>query len=318
MMKLKPKSDRDGETPITSYRSFKFKHLLWFILGSTIVHSLIFFLLANYQPTKPIVEKEESKPIEFVVVPPEEETEEPPPETNKRAAENSSAQPNTQPEKIPSTEELGEEIEPEPAPAPTPAPEPEPEPEPAPAPEPEPAPSAQDVMPEGDTPTPEPESTAEEQVATNIPPETEPVPAPQPEGSAADLLGGDYKKTLADGGADAFFSPEALTHETVLNPGQIDALRDIDLSAYFAELKRRVKQNWNPSYSSQEQTTYLTFNIQKNGQITGLKVTKSSGSQRLDRESIEAVQNSAPLDPLPPDFPLEALEIEFSFNIYLY
>ena len=167
-----------------------------------------------------------------------------------------------------------------------------------------------------DAPAPEPEPSAEEPVATNIPPE--PAPETNPEGSAADLLGGDYKKTLADGGADAFFSPEALTHKAVLNPGQIDALRDVDMSAYFAELKRRVKQNWNPSYSSEEQTTYLTFNIQKNGQITGLKVTRSSGSQTLDRESLEAVQNSAPLDPLPSDFPLEALEIEFSFNIYLY
>ena len=170
------------------------------------------------------------------------------------------------------------------------------------------------------SPQPEENKTEEESVATRLPPPTESVPEPanSDEGSAADLLGGDYKKTLADGGGEAFFSPEALTHETVLNPGQLNALRDVDLTAYFAEVKQRIKRNWNPSYTSQEQTTYLTFNIQKSGQITDLKVTESSGSEKLDRESVEAVQNSGPFDPLPPDFPLEALEIEFSFNIYLY
>ncbi|MGD1917840.1 MAG: TonB family protein, partial [Pleurocapsa sp.] len=218
---------------------------------------------------------------------------------------------------------------PAPAPAPKPIPTPTPEvaaqPTPTPKPVPKPKPSPQDLISGSDTPatSPQPEvqeKPQEETVATRVPPPTESVPQPNSstEGSAADLLGGNYKKTLADGGGEAFFSPEALTHETVLNPGQLNALRDVDLSAYFAEIKRRVKRNWKPSYSSQEQTTYLTFNVQKSGQITDLRIAESSGSAKLDRESIAAVQNSAPFDPLPPDFPLEALEIEFSFNIYLY
>ncbi|MEM8831248.1 MAG: energy transducer TonB [Cyanobacteria bacterium P01_G01_bin.19] len=331
MVDLKPENKQQAQdTPMIARRGFKFKHLLLFILGSAIAHALLFFLLANYEARKPVVEREENEPIEFVAVPPDEATDEPPPETNNRSTENSVAQQNEQPAQTPRTDELGEEItpEPEPAPAPTqasnPEPTPAPEPEPAPVPEPEPEPTSQDLISGSDAPEPEPvieepEPAIEEPVATRLPPATQPAPeSPPAEGSAADLLGGDYKKTLADGGSDAFFSPEALAHETVLNPGQIDALRDVDLSAYFAEIKRRVKRNWNPSYSPEEQTTYLTFNIQKNGQLTNLQVTESSGSARLDRESIAAVRNSAPFDPLPPNFPLEALEIEFSFNIYLY
>jgi periplasmic protein TonB len=163
-------------------------------------------------------------------------------------------------------------------------------------------------------------------VATRLPPNNQPnTPTPPSEQNnttgntgAAGLLGGDYQKTIADGGNDAFFSPEALAYEKVLNPDQIDALKDIDLSQYFAEIKRRVKSNWNPSYAAEEYTTFLTFEIQKNGQVTGLRVAQSSGSEEVDRESLTAVQNSAPFAPLPPEFPLAALEVEFSFNIYIY
>ena len=313
MVKTEPESIEKNKKLLIDRQSFKFFHLSWFIFGSALIHGLLFLFLARYEPQK-IAEPEKSKPIEFVVVPPEEKNIEPPPETNKRAQDNSVAPKTVEPPKTPTTDEIGEDIISQPSPPPVPKSVPEPQPSPPSAAKPD----AKDSMTGQDAPVTPSETEQEDSVATRLPTKTEPDPATPKEGSAADLLGGDYKKTLADGGADAFFSPEALTHETVLNPGQIDALRDIDLSEYFAEIKRRVKRNWNPSYSSQEQTTYLTFNIQKNGQITNLKITESSGSEKLDRESMMAVQNSAPFAPLPPDFPLEALEIEFSFNIYLY
>lgn len=210
---------------------------------------------------------------------------------------------------------------PAPTPPPEPIAEPTPEPEPAPLPETDTS-NEQPVLSGSDaaTPTPEPPSESEPDVATRLPSTTQPEPAPpnNPNGSAADLLGGDYQRTLANGGGDAFFSPEALAYESVLNPSQIDALKDIDLGPYFDEVKRRVKRNWNPSTRAEEYTTFLTFDIEKNGQITGLRVTQSSGSPQVDRESLAAVQNSAPFAPLPPDFPLESLGVRFSFNIYIY
>ncbi len=239
--------------------------------------------------------------------------------------------------------------EPEPAEPPKPEPEPveppKPEPEPVepPKPEPEPEPKPEPKLPKNNQPllsnpdavstskpapqpTPEasPQPEPESSVATSLPPKEPSQTVPKsgseavPSNSASSLLGGDYKKTLANGGGDAFFSPEALAYKDVLNPSQLNALKDIDLSDYFAEVKRRVKSNWNPSYRAEEYTTYLSFNIEKNGQITGLKVTQTSGSEKVDRESLDAVQNSAPFAPLPPEFPLEALEVQFSFNIYIY
>ncbi len=199
-----------------------------------------------------------------------------------------------------------------------------------PAPKPEPPPVEQPAQPEDNSSVATrlpPQNKPSEKIPEPITPQptttpsepTEPTKPTEPSDSgAASLLGGNYQRTIADGGGDAFFSPEALAYKSVLNPAQLNALKDIDLSEYFAEIKRRVKRNWNPSFAVEEYTTFLTFDIEKNGQITGLRVTRSSGSEKVDRESLNAVQDSAPFDPLPPDFPLEALEVKFSFNIYIY
>ncbi|MBE9047311.1 TonB C-terminal domain-containing protein [Pleurocapsales cyanobacterium LEGE 10410] len=357
MVNSKPVIPSDQETPITNQRGFRRQKLLLFIIASVLVHSLGLLVFDLYQRFYPSSQDEiDSKPIEFVVVP--EEPREPPPETQKRAAENSVAENNSEPEKTTTAEELDDEIAPEPTstppaepatapkiasppqpqpepipaePTPAPQPAPQPEPEPTSQPTPEPVQDSSPVLSGSDsvsTPESTPQPAEPESLATRLPPQ-EPLevpqstPAPAPtapaeENSASSLLGGNYKRTLADDGADAFFSPEALAYRDVLNPSQLDALKDIDLGAYFAEVKRRVKRNWSPSYRAEEYTTFLTFNIQKNGQITGLRVTQSSGSEQVDRETIEAIQNSAPFAPLPGNFPLEALEVKFSFNIYIY
>lgn len=299
MVNLKSTEGNSVETPTVKRRGFNLKQLLLFILASILVHGLGLLMFALYQRSLPVTEEEaESKPIEFVVVPEETEVE-PPPETEKRAIENSVTEQDTEAEETVDDEQISDDIPPAAEPEPEPVPPPEPTP---PAAEPEPDPVATRLPPE-----PDPE-----------PPQTTPPPTQPEENSASSLLGGDYQRTLANGGGDAFFSPEALEYESVLNPGQINALKDIDLGPYFDEVRRSVKSNWKRSYQVEEYTTFLTFDIQKNGQITGLRVTQSSGSEQVDRESLEAVQNSAPFAPLPPDFPLESLGVRFSFNIYIY
>ena len=248
--------------------------------------------------------------------------------------------PQPEPEPIPEPEAAIPEPAPAPAPAPAPTPVPQPEPEaaipepeaaiPEPAPAPTPVPQPEPTPAPTPTPAPAPPLSPPESdsVATNLPPSPpisppEPTPAPQPTNpdgvstSASDLLGGEYEKTLASGG-DAFFSPEALEYNSVLNPEQLKALKGIDLSQYLAALEAKVKPNWNPAFGQEDRTTVLNFNIEKNGQVTGLTVVRGSGSQEADRESLEAIQKSAPFAPLPPDFPLDSLEITFSFNIHIY
>jgi periplasmic protein TonB len=136
-----------------------------------------------------------------------------------------------------------------------------------------------------------------------------------PNDSAASLLGGDLKKTYGDNKTDAFFSPEALAYEAVLDPEQLKALQGFDLEGYQKRLYDKVKRNWQPSFS-QKYTTWLTFNIEKNGQISQLKVVESSGSKDFDQLALTAVQNAVPLESLPADFPLEHLEFKYQFYLY--
>ena len=311
MVHLKPKS-KPEEVAIAS-RGFHLRHLLLFIFGSAIVHALIFLLLARYEASKPVTDKEESKPIEFVVVPPEEPA--PTPSETNNNAENSVAEPNVQSPTAPDTE-----IAEEPATTPPPPSEPKPSPEVTaqPEPAPQPKPSAENLISSSDAPvnTLEPkkkETTAPDNVATSLPPKTEPKPSSSSEGSAADLLGGDYQKTLANSGG-AFFSPEALNHKTVLDPSQIDALQDLDLSAYIAKLQRYLNEQ-ERIILEQEYSAIFVVNIQKNGQVSIVEIKNLLGSKEYNRLFTEQFEQISPFPPLPPEFPLESLQ-NFPIEIY--
>jgi|GEM_PF-1904399 len=162
-------------------------------------------------------------------------------------------------------------------------------------------------------------------VATNLPPKSEPIPEPETspttdvlpetsENSAASLLGGDYKKTLANSGGDAFFSPEALAFNAVLDPSQINALKDFDYNGYLAGVTEKLRPNWKPD-RTRIQSTVLKVELNKSGQIMKLEIAKSSGSELFDQANLETFRKSAPFDILPPEFPLETFKFQFEFSI---
>ena len=184
----------------------------------------------------------------------------------------------------------------------------------------------------------EPENTS---VATRLPPKITPTPpletdnpaSSNPEvptnppatgnqsatdSGAASLLGGSIKRSLQDDGGDSFFDLQANASQQAYNPALLDDQQNVDMRRYFAEIQRRVRRNWNPRFTMEEYTTVLNFTIQSNGQMTGLKVFRTSGSADVDREALEAIQNSAPFPPLPESFPLDKVNIGFNFNIYIY
>ncbi|MDJ0901160.1 MAG: TonB family protein [Xenococcus sp. MO_188.B8] len=180
---------------------------------------------------------------------------------------------------------------------------------------------------------PEPENSPENSsVATRLPPKITPtqpsatnqpvtppsVPNKKPTTSgAASLLGGNLKRSFEDDGGESFFNLENNARQLASNPA-LNSQQSLDMRKYFAEIQRRVRRNWHPKYAAQEYTTVLSFSIQRNGQITLLSVSRTSGSPEVDREALEAVQDSGPFDPLPANFPADMLNVEFNFNIYIY
>ncbi|MGL5836573.1 MAG: TonB family protein [Waterburya sp.] len=323
---LKP-TEQDHQPVKIDPRDVNSQQLFWPILISIIIHGLGLLLLTRYQEVETVrPEKTNLDPIEFTVLP-----EEPVKETtskNNKGKSDYEGSANLKSAPIPPIAQPPTTPAP-PAIAPTPEATNPPEEEqtkvltgsdkisiPKPEPKLEPQPQAIAERSRREIATPPKDNS----VATNLPPQSQPQPPAQPDGvstSASDLSGGDFSQTLASGG-DAFFSPEALEYNSVLDPEQLKALKDIDLSKYLAAMEGKVKPNWNPSFRQDDRTTVLNFRIEKSGQVTGLRVIQGSGAAEADQQALAAVQQSVPFAPLPADFPLENLEITFSFNIHIY
>ncbi|MDJ0678562.1 MAG: TonB family protein [Xenococcaceae cyanobacterium MO_167.B52] len=151
-------------------------------------------------------------------------------------------------------------------------------------------------------------------------PRTKPNPSSKPKtpvsSGTASLLGGTQRLNSAQNSGNNFFKPKVNASQQALNSRGLDARQNLDLGPYFAEIRRRVRRNWKPSQPNKERNTILVFSIQRNGQITGLRIVQSSGSPINDQESLEAVQKSAPFRALPANFPRQELKVQFNFNIY--
>jgi periplasmic protein TonB len=329
-------------------------YLLLYFLASILIHGLVAIALGTQLRSLPVVqEKPKNDPIEFVIVPPEEKQEKPPSETKRRGANNSVAQGKIKSDKPPATDERGstatdsnatstqlkvkespttppvtlkpdetvkETVKSTPPATKTPN-QPKPV-EPSQPPKPEkasrdrsmaaskPTPSGEEILPQKTEPNPP--------VATRLPPQPKPLPkspTTPSNSNTASLLGGTYKRSIKDDNGSSFFNAEA-TASKEAPFAKLDAQQD-ELAPYFDEIRRRVKRNWQPLSPEEEQTTILTFAIQRSGQITELKIIQTSGNEQVDRDALEAVQKSAPFDALPQSFKSDRLDIQFNFNIYI-
>jgi protein TonB len=87
---------------------------------------------------------------------------------------------------------------------------------------------------------------------------------------------------------------------------------------YVDAMTRAISQNWLKSLvdtrMSKAPRVYLTFDIAKNGKISGVGVQQSSGIPSLDRSAQRAVLASDPLPALPPDYRGSSVNVVFYFE----
>ena len=62
--------------------------------------------------------------------------------------------------------------------------------------------------------------------------------------------------------------------------------------------------------------TEVIFTIHRDGDITNLRLARSSGSNLLDAVAMNAIKASKPLPRLPEDFPRDVVNAKFSFEVY--
>jgi protein TonB len=87
---------------------------------------------------------------------------------------------------------------------------------------------------------------------------------------------------------------------------------------YVAAVRNRISSNWLLSTISPNILTaprvYINFDILRDGTVTNVRITQSSGVPQVDRSALRAVLASNPLGPLPPDYAGDKVSVEFYFD----
>jgi protein TonB len=88
--------------------------------------------------------------------------------------------------------------------------------------------------------------------------------------------------------------------------------------AYFAHIKRQIELAWNYPLEAQEKREggrlTLVFTIESGGNVSSVKLLKSSGYEILDEYAIKAVTIASPFNPIPASIGTKRLKITASFE----
>jgi protein TonB len=89
-------------------------------------------------------------------------------------------------------------------------------------------------------------------------------------------------------------------------------------SWYVEAVQRRVSSNWiqatvDPGIQYAPRVV-VTFDVLKDGTVTNVQVTKSSGNASVDTSAVRAVRESNPLGRLPPEYSGSKVGVEFWFD----
>ncbi|MBD6617683.1 TonB family protein [Komarekiella sp. 'clone 1'] len=164
------------------------------------------------------------------------------------------------------------------------------------------------------TPTvPSPTSEQLENSATPRKPQVQPAL----KSGAASRLGGPVSLSSRDFGGNYF---AASPNSNRFNPDSngVDARQDTDLGPYLKELQRQVRQQWIPEVTQSSRRSVLHFTINRSGQVSNLRIARTSGFNVTDEAAVSAVKRAAPFIPLPTTYRGNNISIEFTFVINVY
>lgn len=97
----------------------------------------------------------------------------------------------------------------------------------------------------------------------------------------------------------------------------LDAQKDVDFGPYMADLQRRIKRAWFPPKGNESKRVVVQFKVHRGGELSNLRLDKSSGMAIADQAALKAVENAAPFRPLPPGAP-DDVDIQFTFDYNVF
>lgn len=86
-------------------------------------------------------------------------------------------------------------------------------------------------------------------------------------------------------------------------------------NTYIKKMTQIIKSNWDPPIKTPKTNTIARYTLNKKGEISNIKIVKSSGILQNDESAIKALKISSPLPPLPVEFQGTSVDIEFHFDI---
>ncbi len=86
---------------------------------------------------------------------------------------------------------------------------------------------------------------------------------------------------------------------------------------YYVDLMRqRIANKWSTAGMANDgRRVLVTFAIQRDGSVEGVRVAQTSGNYALDSSAQRAVLEAAPLPPLPPGYEKSSAQVELWFQV---
>lgn len=92
---------------------------------------------------------------------------------------------------------------------------------------------------------------------------------------------------------------------------------DVDFGPYMQDLQRRIKRAWFPPRGQESRKVVVIFKVHSGGELSDLRIERSSGVAIADQAALAAVQNAAPFRPLPAGAP-SVVDIQFTFDYNVF
>lgn len=156
---------------------------------------------------------------------------------------------------------------------------------------------------------------------------TGPAPAPAPSrasthggggggGGPAMLVAPSIPRSASGGGGEGQRgNPDANN-----NPGKAPSLAaqaDVDFGPYMADLQRRIKRAWFPPKGNESKRVVVVFKVHRGGELSNLRLERSSGVAIADQAALKAIENAAPFRPLPAGA-ADDVDIQFTFDYNVF
>jgi TonB family protein len=88
--------------------------------------------------------------------------------------------------------------------------------------------------------------------------------------------------------------------------------------SYVDAVRNRISSNWlqstvDPSIRWAPRSQF-TFQILKDGTVTNVQMTQSSGNRSVDNSALRAILSSSPVSPLPSSYSGSSVTVDFYFD----